>query len=126
MDQIDRRNSPRQRKEVNIQVLLISDFSNDHKKSCDLIPVKMLNQSENGLCIEINRYLMSGSTVRIKIAFQQDSCIEEAYYLRDGLVRWCEMVVAQGARFGAGIRILRKVVQAPVLTSRFVCQPANN
>ena len=119
----DRRHSPRQRKEAVIQILITQDFSKDLKDNCDLIPAKMVNQSEDGLFIEIDRCLQPGSKVMIKTAFPKDSCSEDAYYIRDGLVRWCEKVAAPTSRFGVGIKILRKVVRAPVLTSR-LSEPA--
>ena len=118
MNKYDRRHSPRQRKEAAIQILLTQDFSKDLKDNCDLIPAKMVNQSEDGLFIEIDRCLQPGSNVMIKTAFPEDSCSEDAYYIRDGLVRWCEKVAGPTSRFGVGIKILRKVVRAPVLTSR--------
>lgn len=117
MNKYDRRHSPRQKKEAAIQILLTQDFSKDLKDNCDLIPAKMVNQSEDGLFIEIDRCLKPGSKVMIKTPFPEDSCSEDVYYIRDGLVRWCEKVVAPTSRFGVGIKILRKVVRAPVLTS---------
>jgi hypothetical protein len=119
MDKLDRRNSPRKKQEADIQVSIMPDFSKDNPEPSNQIPAKMVNQSSDGLCIEINRYLLPGENVRIKIAPQEDKCFEEVFYLRDGLVKWCKMIAARGPRFGAGIKTCRKVVQAPVLTSRF-------
>jgi Tfp pilus assembly protein PilZ len=98
--------------------MLTQDFSKDLKDNCDLIPAKMVNQSEDGLFIEIDRCLQPGSNVMIKIAFPGNSSSEDVYYIRDGLVRWCEKVAASTSRFEVGIKILRNVVRAPVLTSR--------
>jgi len=119
MHQIERRHSPRQNKAAPILVLLSSGNSLSGWDKKQIIPGKMCNQSEDGLCIEIDRCLPPGSNVRIEIAFEPDSGLEAGYYIRDGLGRWCEMIAAPAGRFGAGIKILRKVIQAPILTSRF-------
>jgi len=44
---------------------------------------------------------------------------EEAHYMRDGQVIRCEKIDDATSRFGVGIKILRKVIQARVLTSWF-------
>jgi hypothetical protein len=79
----------------------------------------MCNQSDEGLYIEINRAIMPGSNVRIKMVSPEEYHPEEAYYLCDGRVIRCEKVDDATSRFGVGIKILRKVIQAQVLTSRF-------
>ncbi len=119
MDKYDRRDSPRQGKETTIKVLLIPDHLKGRKNRCDLIPAKMVNQSDNGLYIEIDRDLQPGSNVRIKMVSPEVYYPEEAYYLCDGRVTRCEKVADPTPRFGVGIKILRKVIQAQVLTSRF-------
>ena len=119
MDKYDRRHSPRQRKEATIKVLLIPDDLKGRKNTCDLIPAKIVNQSDNGLYIEIDRDLQPGSNVRIKMVPPEEYHPEEAYYLCDGRVIRCEEVADATSRFGVGINILRKVIQAQVLTSRF-------
>jgi hypothetical protein len=119
MDKYDRRHSPRQRKEATIQVLLDSDDPKGCRDSNDFIPVKMCNQSDDGLYIEIDRARMPGSNVRIKMASPEGYHLEEAYYMRDGLVIRCEKVDDATSRFGVGIQILRKAIQAHILTSRF-------
>ena len=119
MDKHDRRHSPRQRKEDTINVLLIPDDLEDRKDSCDLIPARMVNQSDNGLYIEIDRGLQPGSNVRIKMISPEGYHPEEVYYMRDGQVTSCEKVDDTTSRFGVGIKILRKVIQTHVLTSRF-------
>jgi Tfp pilus assembly protein PilZ len=119
MDRYDRRHSPRQRKEAAIKVLLIPDDLKSSKDSWDLSLAKMINQSDNGLYIEIDRDLQPGSNVRIKMVAPEGYYPEEAYYMRDGQVIWCEKVDDNNTRFGVGIKILRKVIQTHVLTSRF-------
>jgi hypothetical protein len=121
----DRRRAARQNMDLPIRVLLSVDDAKSARGKNHMIPGKMCNQSEDGLGIEIDRCLASGSNVRIKIAFEPQSASAELYYIRDGLVRWCERLAAPAGRFGAGIKIMRKVVQVPVLTSRFV-RPASS
>ena len=119
MAESNRRHFPRQNAEDTIQVLLMPDDFEGSKDSRDSIPAKMVNQSDNGLYIEIDRDLQPGSNIRIKRAFQEKSCFDEACYVRDGRVIWCEKVDDATSRFGVGIKILRKAIQAHILTSRF-------
>ena len=119
MDEYDRRQSPRQRQEDIINVWLIPDDLAGRKNSSDITPGKTVNQSDNGLFIEIGRELQPGSNVRIKMDVPHGHHPEEAYYIRDGLVIRCEKFGDAVCRFGVGIKILRKVVQTRVLTSRF-------
>ena len=119
MDKYDRRHSPRQKKEATIQVLLSSDDLKDRMDSNDIIPAKMCNQSDEGLYIEIGCALMPGSNVRINMVSPEGYHPEEVHYMRDGRVIRCEKVHDATSRFGIGIKILRKVIQARVLTSRF-------
>ena len=119
MDKYNRRQSPRQRKEATIQVVLASDDLKGHRDSNNLIPVKMCNQSDEGLYIEIDHALMPGSNVRINMVSPEEYHPEEAHYMRDGRVIRCEKIDDTPPRFGVGIKILRKVIQARVLTSRF-------
>jgi len=119
MDKYNRRHSPRQRKEATIQVLLASYDPKGRKDRNDPIPAKMVNQSDNGLYIEIDRDLQPGSNVRIKMVSPEGYYPEDAHYMRDGRVIRCDKIADATFRFGIGIKILRKVIQARVLTSRF-------
>jgi len=119
MAESNRRHFPRQNAEDTIQVLLIPDHFEGHNDSCELIPAQMVNQSDNGLCIEIDRALMPGSNVRIKMVSPEGCHPEEAHYMRDGLVIRCKKVDDATSRFGVGIKILRKVVRAQILSNRF-------
>ena len=118
MAESDRRQSPRQHVETAIQVLLAPNHSQDHNSSYDLLPAKLRNQSEEGLYIEIDHSLRSGSTLSIKMPSAENQP-EDAYYMYDGRVIWCKKVNEKSFRFGGGIKIVRKVVRADVLTSRF-------
>ena len=115
----NRRHFPRQNAEGTIKVLLLPDDIETCEDSYSLIPVQMYNQSKEGLYVEIDRELQPGLNVRIKMVSPEEYHPEEAYYLRDGRVIWCRKVDEESSRFGIGIKILRKVVRAPVLTSRF-------
>ena len=106
-------------KETTIQVVLASDDPKGHRDRNDLIPVKMSNQSDEGLYIEIDRALMPGSNVRINMVSPEGYHPEEAHYMRDGRVIRCEKIDDATSRFGVGIKILRKVIRARVLSSRF-------
>ena len=119
MAEFNRRQFPRQKAEDTIQVLLASDDPKGHRDSADLIPAKMCNQSDEGFYIEIDRALMPGSNVRIKMVTPEGYHPEEAYCLCDGRVIRCEKVDDATSRFGIGIKILRKVIQTRILTSRF-------
>ena len=109
---------PRQNADATIQVLLTPDYFADPKDRRDFIPVKMYNQSEDGLYIEIDRALQPGSNVSIKMVAPERDHTEDAYFMHDGRVIWCKKVDDKTSRFGVGIKILCKVVQAEVLTSR--------
>ena len=63
MAESNRRHFPRQNEEATIQVLITPDYSKGRKDSCDSIPAKMCNQSEDGLYIEIDRVLQPGLNV---------------------------------------------------------------
>ena len=119
MAESNRRHFSRQNEEATIQVLITPDDPEDRKDSCDSIPVKMCNQSEDGLYIEIDRALQPGSNVSIKIVAPEGDNPEDAYYMNNGRVIWCKKVDGETSRFGVGLKILRKVVRAEVLTSRF-------
>lgn len=119
MGKNDRRHSPRQRKKgITIQVLLTRDVYRDLKENCELIPANIINHSEGGLYIEIDRVLITGTNVSLKMVYPEGCQPGEAYTMHDGLVLRCEKVDDANSRFGVGIRTLRKVVQAPVLNSR--------
>ena len=120
MTESDRRRFPRQKKDTAIQVFLPPGRSNHRKSiSYDLLPAKLCNQSEEGLYIEIAHSLRPGSTLSIKMASAKGDHPEDAYSMYDGQVIWCKNVNGKNARFGSGLKIVRKVVRADVLTSRF-------
>jgi len=115
----NRRHYPRKNKEGSLQVSLIHNNNEGPEDDGDLFSAKMVNQSDNGLYIEIDRDLPPGASVRIKKIFQEESCFDGVCYIRDGLVIRCEVVDKAASHFGAGIKILRKVIQGNILTSRF-------
>jgi len=119
MTDSNRRHFPRQNTEAAVQVYLTAENLKGRKASGDLIPVTICNQCENGVYIEIDRALIPGSNISIKMVAPEKSRSEDAYFMRDGQVVWCKKVDDETSRFGVGIKILRKVVQADVLTSRF-------
>ncbi len=119
MAETNRRHFSRQKEEATIQVLLAAHDAKGGKDSLDVIPVKMGNQSREGLYFETDRVLEPGSNVSLKMVSPEGGYPEKAYYMRDGQVIWCKALGDKISRFGVGVKILRKVVQADVLTSRF-------
>ena len=121
MVETNRRHSPRRNEDATIQVSLTAEDSWDSQVNWDLIPVKMRNQSQEGIYIEIDQALEPGSNVSIKMVSPEwkDDHPENAYHMRDGKVVWCRQFHDRPPRFGVGVKILRRVIQADVLTSRF-------
>lgn len=119
MADTNRRLSPRQEAQIAIQVLLNPGASKGDARNLNLIPGKMRNHSRDGLYIETDRTLEPGSNISIKIVPPEDYLPENPYYMRDGRVIWCHRVDDRKSLFGAGVKVLRKFVQADVLTSRF-------
>ncbi len=115
----DRRLAPRQDAQAAIQILLIPEGAEGDRNNVDLIPGKICNQSRNGLYLETDRILEPGSNVSIKMISRRAGHPQNAYFMRDGQVIWCKKFDDRMSRFGVGVKILRKVVQADVLTSRF-------
>lgn len=118
MDRTNRRYFPRQNEHATIQVLMTPNVAADAKDKRDFVPVKMYNQSEDGLYIEIDRALKPGSNVGIKMVAPEKDRPEDAYFMHDARVIWCKKIDDKTSRFGVGVKILCKVVQAEVLTSR--------
>ena len=79
----------------------------------------MVNQSDNGLFVEIDRDPAPGANLRIKKILKQESCFEDVCYIRDGLVTHCQEIDDDASHFGVSVKILRKVIQGHILTSRF-------
>lgn len=119
MAESNRRNFPRQIEETVIQVLLAPVHSNGRRESHDFLPAKLRNHSEEGLYIEIDQTLQTGSALSIKMTSPSKEHPEEAYHMYDGRVIWCKKVDEKTSRFGGGVKIVRKVVRADILTSRF-------
>ena len=119
MTNLNQRSFLREDTDNTIQVMLVETNFESLAGDSDFISAKIVNQSDNGLKIESERYLEPGSNIRIKMAFDDDSGLEEAYYVRDGRVVWCQKTDSSPFRFKAGINILRKVIQGNIATSRF-------
>ena len=119
MAESDRRHYPRQIKDAAIQVLLAPDPAKSHRDIYDLLPARLRNQSEEGLCIEIDHSLQPGSILSIKMTTAAEAHSEDAYYMYDGRVIWCKKIDKKARRYGGGVQLIRKVVRADILTSRF-------
>jgi hypothetical protein len=103
-----------------IRVFMVAENFDSPQSEGDNFAAKMVNQSDNGLMIEIDRYLEPGSNVRIKMSSATPRGAEHVYFVRDGRVMWCRRAEGTNFKFAAGIKILRKVVQGNVRTSRFI------
>ena len=119
MAETNRRQSPRQTTQSEVQAFFTADMSKSPNACDDFVPVSMRNQSDNGLYIEVHHAIEPGSNISIKMVAPEEQRSENPYYIRDGQVVWCKKVDDRSSLFGVGIKILRKVVQADVLTSRF-------
>jgi hypothetical protein len=119
MAEFNRRKFPRKNVEDTIQVLLMPEDFESPEDSCASIPARLLNQSDNGVYIEIDCDLQIGSKIRIKMAFEEESCFDETNYIRDGRIIWCKKIDDATSHFGVGIKILQKLIRAHILTSRF-------
>ena len=115
----DRRHFPRQNEEATIQVLLSEDYSKEIDSGCNLISAKMYNHSKEGLYCEIDRDLKPGLTISMRMAEPDGQHPEAPYHVHDGQVIWIKKIDNKTPRFGIGVKILRRVVRADVLNSRF-------
>ena len=119
MTGLNRRNCFREDTQYAIQFSLICNNFEHPADGQKRIPGRIMNKSDNGLYIEVDRYLKPGQNIRVQLTYQPDSSLDKACYIRDGMVIWCKEIDGPNTSFGAGIKILRKFIQAPVLTSRF-------
>ena len=119
MTGLNRRNCFREDTQDAIQFSLIRNNFEHPADGQKLIPGKMMNKSDNGLHIETDCYLNPGQNIRIQLTPQPDRSLGEAYYIHDGMIVWCEKIDGPSTRYGVGIRIIRRFIRAPVLTSRF-------
>ncbi len=115
----NRRLFPRQHEDAIIQVLSAPRGDESDRRNIGLIPARMCNQSREGLYIETDCALEPGSNISIKMVSPEGNHPENAYHMRDGQVIWCKKIAEHTSRYGVGVKILRKVVQADVRTSRF-------
>ncbi len=120
MTQSNRRYLPREAMDSLIRVFPVTENFDSPQIEGHNFAAKMVNQSDNGLMIEIDRYLEPGSNVRIKMSLRTPRGSEPVYFVRDGRVRWCRRTEGTNFKFAAGIKILRKVVQGHIRTSRFI------
>ena len=119
MTALNRRSFPRRDEKATIQILISAQNSKERQDRGELIPAKMCNQSKEGLCIEMDRALDCGSNVSLKMVPPELDHPEDAHNVCDGQVVWCKKVNGRTSHFGVGIKIIRKVVEAEVLTTRF-------
>ena len=116
----DRRNFDRRNTDIAIQVLVVPANSSGRENTCEIVPAKMTNQSREGLYLETHRPLQPGSNITIRMdGLQGIPPSQNAYHMHDGRIIWCHQINDEPPRFGIGVKILRKAVQADIMTSRF-------
>ena len=87
----NRRQYPRQSNKIPIQVLFASDSPRDDLDRNSGMSAKICNQSHNGLYIETDRALESGSTIRVKM-IPPENVIRTKISVEDAM----KMVVSAG------------------------------
>jgi len=81
----------------------------------DPIPGRIVNAGKEGVCVESGQALEPGKTVCIELITPDGALRETVSRLRRGRVIWCRSLeTGRGRRFGAGIEILEKVIQAKI------------
>jgi len=116
----NRRHFPRQKGDTSIQVLFAQENLRDEIDRYSGIAAKIGNQSQDGLYIETDHALSAGSIIRLKIASPENDHPANVCYVHDCQVVWHKKIHDKIPRFGIGVRILRRNVQADVMTSRFL------
>lgn len=83
------------------------------------VPGRIVNTGEQGVCLESDHALEPGTNVSIEMVTPAEAVRETVSRIHRGKVIWCRSLeTARGRRFGAGIEIVEKVMQAkiPVLS----------
>lgn len=120
MSESNRRHFARINTDVNIQVLIVPAHPKGIENNYDSIPAKMVNRSAEGVCLKTDRALQPGANVIIKMdGTEGRPHSKDAYYMHDARIIWCKKVDDETPCFDIGVKILRKAVQADILTSRF-------
>ena len=119
MKEFNRRHFLRQTMDETVQVYISTGYNRHRKDKFAFIPARLVNKSEDGLFIELNSSLQPGSNISLKMVAPERDLPENPYHMKEGLVIWCKKADDETACFGAGVKILRKVVRADILNSRF-------
>ena len=119
MVETNRRHSPRQNEDTTIQVIYSPEDQRGDRDRLELMPAQICNRSQEGLYVETDQILESGSNIIIKMVAPDCDLPENICYVMDGRVVWHKKIQAGTPRFGVGVKILRRVVQADILTSHF-------
>jgi hypothetical protein len=115
----NRRHFPRKREDAVVQLLIARDPGESQTENIRFIPVKKYNESEEGLYLEVGYALDPGANVCIKMISPDVDSRDEAYRIFYGRVIWCKALDNEKQRFGMGVKIVEKAVQARILSSRF-------
>ncbi len=119
MREFNRRHFPRQNMDETVQVYISTGFNKYRKDKFAFVPARLVNKSEDGFFIELDSSLQPGSNISLKMVAPERELPEKPYRIKEGLVIWCNKTDDETACFGAGVKILRKFVQADILNSRF-------
>jgi|GEM_PF-814594 len=92
--------------------------------SAEPVDGRIVNAGEQGVCVESSRALDPGTTVSLEMEIPDGALRENVSRIHRGKVIWCRSLqTGRGMRFGVGIEILEKVVQAKIPASSLVWQP---
>ena len=119
---IDRRRSPRLKQDASIQVYFTPEDLDDHHLDYKRIPAKIGNLSKEGLYFETDHDVAAGSLIQIRMVSPENNDATDVCYVEDCQVVWHTKLHDQTPLFGIGVKILRRNVQANILTSRFLHQ----
>jgi hypothetical protein len=115
------RSSKRQMRFDPVCILRDRDAGTFGSESPDRIPGRIVNAGQQGVYTESSQALEPGTRVSIEMVPPGMDTRETAYKVRRGKVIWCrQLESSRECRYGAGIEILEKVVQAEIPVSSLV------
>ncbi len=107
-----KRASARENREAVIQIHTSWDQTGFPVEKLYFKPARLMNQSSQGMGLEIDRTVPPGSMISIKMA-APDTQNRTAYRLHRGRVCWCHKLPAKKTtRYGMGVQIHETVIQA--------------
>lgn len=90
-------------------------------ESSEPIAGRIVNAGHQGVCVESSQALDPGTAVSLEMEIPDGALRETVSRIHRGKVIWCRSLdTDRGRRFGAGIEILEKVVQAKIPVTSLV------